>query len=981
MKKLFLIDGMSLAFRAYHAMNETRLTNKNNEPTGAVYGFVNIITSFLEKEKPENIAVAFDCRQPTFRHKIFEQYKANRKEFPEDLAVQLPYIKNFLEFLGIPCIEKPGFEADDIIGTLAANASNNEVEVYCVTSDKDFFQLLNENVFILRNKKSSSELEVISKNDVKEKFGVEAHQVVDYLALIGDASDNVPGVKGIGEKTAIPLIEQFNDIETIYNKIDEIEKERTKKLLLESKDLAFLSKELVTIKTDVELGFEYNSLIKQETSFDELDELFQHLGFKHLREKWKNFSNNFSGDSSNENKSTVENSPTVENKSTVENSSTVENNSDTVNENNFDQIKAQHTKSNFEAVAQQNENKEKSPENLDNINTVEHQYILVDLQNINTMLADIANEPFLSVSIETDTDDKYSCEIVGIAFCNSKDKAYYLPLTSLMHRNENLFEATSMSSELITEYVIGDLQVILESPEIMKFGYRIKQTACILRRYGINISPIIFAPKLAAFLVSSANNWTFREMAEKYLSYTPMNLADFFKNKKGEFHSLSELSLEQKLNYFCEIVHCSYKLRDALSVKLNENNLAFVASSIEFPLIEVLVDMQTVGISIDGKKLHEVGIKVNEEIVQLKKFIYMETNEEFNIDSPKQLADILFNKMGLPTVKKNKTGFSTDLESLTELAEHHPVADLILNYRKLAKIKNTYIDALPKLINPQTNRIHTTFNQTIASTGRLSSTEPNLQNIPIRTELGKEIRSAFIAEADDFLLMSADYSQIELRIMAFLSNDANLIDAFKNNIDIHSATASLLFSCEVGDVTEDMRRTAKTVNFGIMYGLGSFGLSQRLRITRKAADEIIQNYFEKFHSIKTYISDTLSKVRELGYAETMIGRRRYFPDINHKNHNIRAAAERAAINMPIQGTASDMIKIAMLNIHQLLKQQNLRSQMILQIHDELLFEAAVDEIDLLADVVNTQMLYSLPLGEVPLSVSIGLGKTWLEAHS
>ncbi|MDR0927655.1 MAG: DNA polymerase I [Ignavibacteria bacterium] len=918
MRKLYLIDGMSVAFRAYHAFGDTPLTNKDGLPTGAILGFANIITGFIEKEKPDNIAVCFDCRQPTFRHQLYPEYKANRKAFPEDLGVQLPYIKRFIELIGIRNIEMPGFEADDIIGTISHIASG-DMQVYCLTSDKDFFQLLNDNVFLLRNKKGSTDFEVIGVNDVKERFGVRALQVVDYLALIGDTSDNIPGVKGIGEKSAIPLIEDYNTLENVYDNLDKIEKARTRKLLQEGKDSAFLSKTLVTIKTDIELPFEIDDLMRTDINTAELDALFKELGFTQLRKKWKTFP--------------------IKNELSM-------------GDNLFPQ---------YDVV------EESEVGDILQENTAE--FVLVDMMNINTMLADIGNLPYLSVCVETDTADRNTNQIVGISFCNSEDKAYYLPFKKIEAESEPAI------TDLLAEYILSDIQWILEEPTIMKFGYNLKSAAYALKKHGITLSPISFDASVGEFLIDNTSDLTMQHLARKYL-HTAMPSA----NSKSEFSDLADMSIADKCNYFCNIANNVFKLRSILANKLSEDNIFFVAESIEFPLVEILTDMEFTGIAVDTNVLEELGYEINKEIVRLKQFIFNETNVEFNIDSPKQLADVLFNKLGLHPSKKNKTGYSTDLETLTELAQTKPVADLILNYRKYSKIKNTYIDALPKQINEKTQRVHTTFNQNVVSTGRLSSSDPNLQNIPIRTEIGKEIRAAFIARNADYMLVSADYSQIELRIMAFASNDANLISAFKNNLDIHSATASLLFNRDVADVTDDMRRTAKTVNFGIIYGLGSYGLSQRLQITRSAADGIIHGYFEKFPGIRQYITETLDKVRRLGFAETMTGRRRYFQDINHRNFNIRSAAERAAINMPIQGTASDMIKIAMINIYQILKQQGSNSKMLLQVHDELLFEVPIEEVDIVSNIVNTQMIYALPLGDIPLAITLGAGRNWLEAH-
>jgi DNA polymerase-1 len=929
-KKLYLIDGMSIAFRAYFAMSQNNFTNKSGEPTGAIFGFVNIITSLLDKLAPKNIAVCFDCREKTFRRKLYANYKANRAEFPEELGVQLPYIKQFLDLIGIDRIELAGYEADDIIGTFSRIASENDVEVFCYTTDKDFYQLLNSNVNIIRNtrEKGKEDFEIIRIGDVKEKFGVNTDEVVDYLALIGDVADNVPGIKGVGKKTAIPLIEKYKNIENIYANIDEIEKPRLKKLLENGKENAFLSKKLVTIDRNVPLDVSYEALNRKNVNYVELDALFSHLGLRQQREKWKVFQ-----------------------------LKDINNEQQNINSRQLDVVE---------------ENKDVETHNyssLQNKNCVV-KCEKIDAKNIKYLLDKLNLTDEVAIYIEINTKDKNKIinsgqlpVVKGISFCNSDTESYYLPL---IERNDDLFNeidySTTGNIPSATDCSpLLELKDYLESENVLKVGYNIKNIAFILKRYGINLAKIasgshlnFFDIAIAGYLLNTNDNLSLNNLAEKYLS----------------------LDISNNNNDMLEDVSIIWRLYKVLKNKLAENNLDKLAYNIEFPLINVLNDMEYTGIAINKGKLAEQSVVIGSEIDKKRQEIYEETGVEFNIDSPKQLIDVLTNKMGINLGKKP----STDMQTLTEISNNYPIATTILDYRHLTKLKNTYIDALPKLINPYTNRIHTTFNQISVNTGRLSSTDPNLQNIPIRTNVGKEIRAAFITDKVNHLLLSADYSQIELRIMAYLSGDKNMINAINNDMDIHSATASAIYNYPVEQIDDEMRRTAKTINFGIIYGLGLFGLAQRLNISRSTASAIIKDYFNKFSGIKAYIYASLEKVRKLGYTETIIGRKRYFPDINNNNHNIRATSERAAINMPIQGSASDMIKIAMLNIFNEFNKKRFQSKMLLQVHDELLFEVPLSEMDEVKKIVKNKMETALSLGNVPLKISIGVGNNWLEAH-
>lgn len=930
MKKLFLIDGMSLVFRAYHAMLKSGLKSPTGEPTGALFGFTNMITSLLEKESPEYIAVAFDREEPTFRHEMYPDYKANRDEFPEELIPQLPKIKKFLELVGIESIEFPGYEADDIIGTLAKNSSGENRPTVCVTSDKDYYQLIDQNITLMKPGRKGEDFEIISYEEVRDKFGVLPEQVIDVLGLIGDSSDNVPGVKGIGEKTAIPLVAEFGTIEGIYENLEKIDKASVRTKLESDKDMAFLSKKLVTIDTHMNLGISSESLRLKETNYTELDKLFAGAGFNTIREKWRRKS-----------------SPEI-----------------WINSNS-------------------------NSDNFDNITNVEKKYILTDSpEKLDELCVKLSHIDTLSFDLETDSLDRNTCRIVGIALSFEEFSGYYIPGTYESNAAEF---ADDLFSEQINKpkwdnllpitVVLDKLRPFLDNPHIKKCGQNIKFDLYIMKRHGVEITPVAFDSMVASYVLDPDRRHNLNDLSKQWLNYEPIPISRLIGEKKSEQISMSDVDPKIIKDYASEDADLALRLYARLDQELAKDKKLFdLAHKIEFPLIEVLTQMEYNGICIDPDALLEISKQIDIETTELQRNIFAEAGVEFNIDSPKQLAEILFEKMQIPPVKKVKTGYSTDVQVLNELSASYPIASYIVEYRQIQKLKSTYVDALPKMINPTTGRIHTTYNQTIASTGRLSSTDPNLQNIPIRTDKGKEIRKAFISQDDEHVLLSADYSQIELRIMAHICGDAQMIESFRNNHDIHAATASALYGIPISEVTQDMRRIAKTVNFGIMYGLGSFGLSQRLGLSRTESKEIIQNYFQKYPGIKKYMDMTIEFTRKHGYAETLCGRRRYFADINSNNHGLRTAAERAAINLPIQGTASDMLKIAMLNIHKEISRNRYKSKMLLQVHDELVFEIHKSEVDILKPLISEKMSNALLLGEVPVIVETGIGNNWLEAH-
>lgn len=940
--KLYLIDTMGLVFRAYHALARAGFQSPKGEPTGAVFGVANILATLLERESPKHIVAVFDTKEPTFRHKMYDKYKANRQAFPEELVPQLHRIKQLIDLSGIKRIEMPGFEADDIIGTLAKYATNNKIDAVCITSDKDYFQLVNEHVKVYRpSKGSSTDYDVFDSEKVREVFGVYPNQVIDVLALQGDSSDNVPGVKGIGEKTALSLIGEYGSLEKVYESLDSIKKNAVRSNLSEHREMAYLSKELVTIHTDVPYEFVYDDLRRGNQSAQELDALFIELGMSSVRERWRKQRSNDSTDS--------ELSTKVETIVVPE------------------------------------------KPGIDTVETRQHEYkTVLDDEDLKELITELQSVEILCVDLETTSLDTMMCRIVGVAISVKENTGWYIPVLDEGGTEEHqeqqatMFEVKDSTESnpgvryLSVHYVLKKLKPFLEDRKIQKVGQNLKFDALIMRRYDVIVSPVGFDTMLASYLLDSDKPHNMDALALRYMNYSPVSITTLIGEKKNG--SMLDAPLEKVAEYAAEDSDVTLTLRNILYEELKKNNLLELAEKIEFPVSEVLTEMEFNGIAIDTKALSDISQLIKTEVERLRKDIFLLADQEFNIDSPKQVGEILFDKMNIPGGKKTKTGYSTDVSVLSDLAADYPIAGLILEHRQLQKLQSTYVESLPRMIKPTTKRIHTTYNQTIAGTGRLSSVDPNLQNIPIRTALGRSIRKAFIPFNENAVLLSCDYSQIELRIMAHMSGDETLTNAFKNGLDIHSATAAKLFSVGLEEVSSSQRRIAKTVNFGIMYGQGSFGLSQQLGISRKEAKEIIEQYFISYPRIKNYFETTVESVRSKGYAETLCGRRRYFSNITSNNATIRQATERAAINMPIQGTAADMMKIAMINVHKAMHQEKVRSAMLLQIHDELVFEVPNEELTMMKELVVHNMENALPLGEVPVVVEAGYGKNWDEAH-
>jgi len=887
---LYLIDGNSYVYRAYYAIRE--LTNSKGFPTNAIYGFTNMLLKIIREKKPDGIVVSFDTPVPTERHRIYEEYKAQRPETPRELVEQMPYIKKMISAFNISIFEAPGYEADDLLGTIAKRAASEGIDVFIVTGDKDMLQLVNNRVKIYDPMKDK----VLDEEFVKEKFGVGPERITEFMALAGDAVDNIPGIKGVGEKTAKELLSEFESLDDLLNNTSRIRKDKLRLLVSENADIVRLSKKLATIDTSVPLDINPEFISGEEFRLKEPDwasllPLFREFEFGSLMKLIP------SGISS---------------------------------------------KVSYETVF--------SIERVKEIAALIKEKFAFDIE----------------ASASGGSRNPLTKSLVGLALCIEKGHAFYIPVSH---------SYSGIPEQINKKDVLGVLTRIFEDEQIAKIGHNLKYGIMILKENGINVKGPLFDTMIASYLINpNKPNHSLEEVSMEYLSYRKKTFTEVL----GKKSSFSEVSLKEATSYASENAGLSLELKEVLFNTLRENNLEDIYLNIEMPLIYVLADMEEAGVKVDSNKLEGISKELERELDGIQRRIYFLAGEEFNINSPKQLSRVLFHSLGFQPGKKKKTGFSTEMGVLEELAESHELPREILNFRSLNKLKTTYIDVLPKLINPKTGRIHTSFNQTATATGRLSSSDPNLQNIPIRGEWGRRIRETFIAEGDN-LLLSADYSQVELRILAHLSNDEGLINAFKNNLDIHARTASEIFGIPIDKVTPDIRRIAKTVNFGVIYGISPFGLSETLSISRDEAKKYIEQYFNRHPGVKSYMEKTLEEARDKGYVSTLFGRRRAVPGIKSKNSNIRQQGERLAINSPIQGTAADIIKIAMINIWKRFKDRDLKTRMILQVHDELLFELPAEEFSTVKDIVKKKMEGVITLS-VPVSVDINYGKNWVEAH-
>ncbi len=920
-KKFVIIDAMALTYKAYFAFINRPLITKKGEPTSAVYGFLTQLLKILEGNKPDYIAVAFDSKEKTFRHEKFESYKSSRAAMPEDMIPQIGRIKQIIEALRIPIYILPKYEADDLIGTAVREAAEKGMESYVFTPDKDFNQLVSDKVKIVKPGKSTDEIVMYDIKKVKDEFGFEPKQMIDYLALIGDSSDDIPGVAGIGPKTAIPLIQEFGSVENIYKNIEKIGKEGTKKKLIEGKENAIISKELATIDCKVPFEMKFENAKFQKPDFDKLRTIFLELEFKTLYNRLLNI---YDG--------AAEEEKSIENLVTEETSV-------------FDNSK------------------------------VDYQ-LIVDIKKAKALAEKLSKQSLFVFDTETDSLDYFTLKMAGASFAVKPNEAYFVAVNPFQ-KKEDLF-SKNIGNRLDMADFVKIFKPVFENKKIKKVCQNGKFDIAVLRSQGIQVNNFYFDTMLASYIIDPDQKHGMDDLSQKYLNYKPIPLSDLIGVKKDP-SKIFDVDPNVLSNYSAEDADITYRLYEILDEELKKNKITKVAFDVEFPLAPVLEDMEREGVRVDKDSLKSLSKDLQILIDNYTKKIFESAGEEFNINSPNQLQKILFDKLKLATGKKTKTGFSTDARSLESLKGEHEIIRLILDYRQVSKLKSTYADSLPNLIHPKTGRIHTNFNQTVASTGRLSSIDPNLQNIPIRTELGKEIRKAFVPRNKDYVLLSADYSQIELRILASITGDEGLTKAFKKGEDIHRSTAALVFMVKPEDVTPDMRRKAKEVNFGILYGIGPFGLKTRLGVTQSHAKEIIETYFNTFKRVKNYMDESVLKAKEKGYAETILGRRRFLRNINSSNHVVRQFEERVAINMPIQGSAADMIKIAMINIYKELTKRKTKTKMVLQVHDELLFDVHKDEVDELKPVIKKLMENTIPMN-VPILVEIGSGDNWLDAH-
>jgi len=918
-KKLFLIDAMALIYRAYYAFKDIPRLNAKGLNTGATLGFTNALVEILTKEKPTHIAVAFDTPAPTFRHREFVEYKANREGQPEDIKENIPWIKKVIRGFNIPILELDGFEADDVIGTFAKKASAKGFEVFMMTPDKDFAQLVEEHVYLYKPAYRKNSAEIFGVKEILEKYGFDRiDQMRDLLGLQGDAVDNIPGIPGVGPKTAINYIQQFGSVEELIKNSDQL-KGKQKELVETYADQAILSKHLATICTDVPIDFKEEELIYSGPDENELKPVFDELEFRTLTSRI--FGQQVA-------------TPGEKKKPSSQLSF-------------FDQA------GNVKAV-----NEESSPIQKGGFYSAKHNYDLINTPELRKSLVEyLSLQKEIAIHLVAEGNVAVEAEVLGICFSYVEQEAHYVPI-------EN-------------PGALVEFKGILENESISKVGHNLKFDLQVLKLFGIELNGHLFDTMLAHYLIDPEMRHDMEVISENYLQYTPLKKEEFL----GKKVSLSESETADLKEISGEYADLNLRLVSHLKKDLKKDNLESLSDDVETPLIRVLADIEFEGVTINPETLSGMSEDLENSSSQLQKEIFEIAGEEFNIGSPKQLGDILFDKLKLiDKPKKTKTGqYSTNEEVLMKLANEHDIAKKIMEFREYQKLKSTYVDALPKMISPFDGRIHTDYRQTVAATGRLSSNNPNLQNIPIRTEKGREIRKAFIPRNDDYMILSADYSQIELRIMASFSKDESMIEAFREGRDIHATTASKIFDTPLDQVDDNMRRMAKSANFGIIYGISAFGLANNLNIPRSEASEFIKSYFREFPAVKKYMDEVVNIAREQEYVETILGRRRYLPEINSRNMTMRGFAERNAINAPIQGSAADIIKIAMINIHQWMKENQFRSKMIMQVHDELVFDIHKDELDTIKEPIVEFMKNAHPL-EVPMGIGVGVGQNWLEAH-
>lgn len=918
-QKLFLLDAYALIYRSYFAFIRNPRFNSKGLNTSAMLGVTNTIIQLLEKENPNFIGAVFDVSAPTFRHEMFPEYKANREAMPEDLRKSIPYIRKIIEGFNIPIIEKAGFEADDVIGTLAKRAEKEGFTTYMMTPDKDYAQLVSENTFMFKPGKAGGEPEVLGLNEVKEKFGIETpDQVIDILGLMGDSADNIPGCPGVGPKSAQKLISDFGSIDGIYQNTDKL-KGKQKDKLIEFEEQVRLSRILATIILDVPIEFNIKELTREEVNKGELTALFEELEFSTIIQRLK-----------------LKEAPV--------------------------EVSMQGTLFDMGTVAATRKEKK-----LDTIETVTHQYYLVENEMQRASLrAELSVQKEFCFDTETTGLNTHVAEIVCLSFAFRKHEAYCVTLP--VDRNE-------------AQKVMDEFREIFAAENITKIGQNLKYDILMLSNYGIDVKGKLYDTMLAHYLIQPDLKHNLDLLCVQYLNYEKVTTENLIGKKGKNQQSMRSVAVEKLRDYSCEDADLTLQLKLAIDPELDKSEVREIFEQIEMPLIPVLANMENAGVKLNSSELRDYAVVLREQLIQLEKEIIELAGVEFNVSSPKQLGIVLFEKLSIDTkAKKTKTKqYSTAEEVLSRLVDKHPIVQKILDFRGLKKLLSTYVEALPLLVNTKTGKIHTSYNQAIAATGRLSSVNPNLQNIPIRTLKGREIRKAFIPSDEEHIFLSADYSQIELRIMAALSEDEEMLQTFNEGKDIHSITASKIYKVPVEEVNPDMRRKAKTANFGIIYGISAFGLSQRLTISRSEAKELIDGYFENFPRIRQFMDKQIQLAQNKGYVQTIKGRKRYLKDINSANAVVRGMAERNAINAPIQGSAADIIKIAMINIHRQLEEQGLKSKMVLQVHDELNFDVFKPELEEVQKIVKTGMENAVDIG-VALTVEMNSAMNWLDAH-
>jgi DNA polymerase-1 len=940
-KKLFLLDAFALIFRGYYALIKNPRINSKGMDTSAIMGFMNSLLDVIRREKPDHLAVCFDKGGSAERTELFPEYKANRDETPDAIRVAIPYIQNILRAMHIPVVVLEGWEADDIIGTLAKQAEKEDYQVYMVTPDKDFGQLVSENIFMYRPARMGNGIEIWGIPEIQKRFGVERpEQVIDYLGMMGDASDNIPGLPGVGDKTAKKFIEQFGSMENLLANTDQL-KGKMKEKVEQNAELGILSKKLATICIDCNVTFNAEDYELTEPDAEKVQVIFEELEFRRLKDQFlKLFSP--------EEETTTQTEEKLKPKKKTTEAGVGQ----------------------FSLFGGDPSNASENPQEFSSRKTIKdiaHVYQSVAPgMAMKLFLQNLMKQTSVCFDTETTGLNPLTAELVGIAFSWETSKGFYIPFP------ENKNDA---------QEIIEQLRPFFESEAIEKIGQNLKYDIKVLDKYDIKVKGNYFDTMLAHYLINPDMRHNMDVLAETYLNYTPVSITELIGKKGKNQLSMRDVIVEKQTEYAVEDADITYQLAAHFKPELTEAKTEDLFNNIEIPLLRVLAAMELEGIKLDKDFLNSLSEDLNNDIKNLEEKIYLEAGEEFNIGSPKQLGEILFEKLKLvEKPKKTKTGqYSTAEDVLSYLSKDHKIIQNVLEYRGLAKLKSTYVDALPNQIEESTGRVHTDYMQTVAATGRLSSNNPNLQNIPIRTERGRQVRKAFVPRNEDYTLLAADYSQIELRIIAALSEETTMIEAFKNGEDIHASTASKVFNVPLEDVTREQRSNAKTVNFGIIYGVSAFGLSNQTELSRGEAKELIDTYYKTYPKLRNYMSELVNFARDNGYVQTVLGRRRYLKDINGSNAIVRGAAERNAVNAPIQGSAADIIKLAMINIYNKLEKGNYKTKMLLQVHDELVFDVYKPELEEMKTLIKTEMENAYKL-EVPLDVEIGLGNNWLEAH-